>query len=111
MGTVAHIDAQETDNAEGGTRTPMPVKAQRPERCVSTDFTTSACLVFCGHAQYYCITCELSRAYSGFWIAGPLGEMGKTLFQQACSRVGRAHDATNVDISRGDVTVPQETLK
>ncbi len=28
--------------AEGGTRTPMPVKAQRPERCVSTNFTTSA---------------------------------------------------------------------
>src|SRR5579885_2584307 len=30
--------------AEGGTRTPMPIKAQRPERCVSTNFTTSACL-------------------------------------------------------------------
>ena len=28
--------------AEGGTRTPMPLKAQRPERCVSTNFTTSA---------------------------------------------------------------------
>ena len=28
--------------AEGGTRTPMPVQAQRPERCVSTSFTTSA---------------------------------------------------------------------
>ena len=28
--------------AERGTRTPMPVKAQRPERCVSTNFTTSA---------------------------------------------------------------------
>ncbi len=29
-------------SAEGGTRTPMPFRAQRPERCVSTDFTTSA---------------------------------------------------------------------
>jgi hypothetical protein len=28
--------------AEGGTRTPMPLRAQRPERCVSTNFTTSA---------------------------------------------------------------------
>lgn len=29
-------------NAERGTRTPMPLRAQRPERCVSTNFTTSA---------------------------------------------------------------------
>ena len=29
-------------NAEGGTRTPTPFRAQRPERCVSTNFTTSA---------------------------------------------------------------------
>ena len=29
-------------NAEGGTRTPTPLRAQRPERCVSTNFTTSA---------------------------------------------------------------------
>ena len=28
--------------AKGGTRTPMPLRAQRPERCVSTDFTTLA---------------------------------------------------------------------
>ena len=47
--------------AEGGTRTPMPVRAQRPERCVSTNFTTSA---RCGQA-YITVTfatCqELSR--------------------------------------------------
>ncbi len=30
------------ENAEGGTRTPTPLRAQRPERCVSTSFTTSA---------------------------------------------------------------------
>ncbi len=30
--------------AEGGIRTPMPFRAQRPERCVSTSFTTSACV-------------------------------------------------------------------
>lgn len=29
-------------NAEGGTRTPTPFRVQRPERCVSTNFTTSA---------------------------------------------------------------------
>jgi hypothetical protein len=28
--------------AEEGTRTPTPLRAQRPERCVSTSFTTSA---------------------------------------------------------------------
>jgi hypothetical protein len=33
-------------DAEGGTRTPTPLRAQRPERCVSTNFTTSACLGF-----------------------------------------------------------------
>jgi hypothetical protein len=32
--------------AEGGTRTHMPVQAQRPERCVSTNFTTSARCVY-----------------------------------------------------------------
>src|SRR5262245_37854466 len=32
----------EIRGAEGGTRTPMPFRAQRPERCVSTNFTTSA---------------------------------------------------------------------
>ena len=31
--------------AEGGTRTPTPLRVQRPERCVSTSFTTSACLL------------------------------------------------------------------
>src|SRR5947209_19646676 len=30
------------EGAEGGTRTPTPLRAQRPERCVSTNFTTSA---------------------------------------------------------------------
>ena len=38
-------------SAEGGTRTPMPLRAQRPERCVSTNFTTSArCGCLCGQA-------------------------------------------------------------
>src|SRR6266496_2630579 len=46
--------------AEGGTRTPTPFRAQRPERCVSTNFTTSA------QALYYCIPCDLSR---GFFLA------------------------------------------
>ncbi len=32
----------EIRGAEGGTRTPMPLRAQRPERCVSTNFTISA---------------------------------------------------------------------
>jgi hypothetical protein len=36
-------------SAEGGTRTPMPLRAQRPERCVSTNFTTSAGSVQDGH--------------------------------------------------------------
>src|SRR6266568_6483134 len=50
------------ESAEGGTRTPMPVKAQRPERCVSTNFTTSAWLASWRYAQYYCIPCTLSIA-------------------------------------------------
>ena len=33
------------ESAEGGTRTPTPFRVQRPERCVSTNFTTSADLV------------------------------------------------------------------
>src|SRR2546423_10964367 len=49
---------RETSNAEGGTRTPTPFRAQRPERCVSTNFTTSA------QALYYCIPCDLSRGFS-----------------------------------------------
>src|SRR5256714_14235905 len=49
---------RETGNAEGGTRTPTPFRAQRPERCVSTNFTTSA------QALYYCIPCDLSRGFS-----------------------------------------------
>src|SRR2546423_10649082 len=49
---------RETGNAEGGTRTPTPCRAQRPERCVSTNFTTSA------QALYYCIPCHLSIGFS-----------------------------------------------
>ncbi len=33
---------RKTRGAEGGTRTPTPFRVQRPERCVSTNFTTSA---------------------------------------------------------------------
>src|SRR6266699_5863172 len=47
----------ELPSAEGGTRTPTPFRAQRPERCVSTNFTTSA------QALYYCIPCDLSRGF------------------------------------------------
>src|SRR5260370_39707875 len=47
--------------AEGGTRTPMPVRAQRPERCVSTNFTTSA-RPFFWTGLYYCNFCDLSIA-------------------------------------------------
>src|SRR5579864_4873414 len=47
--------------AEGGTRTPMPVQAQRPERCVSTNFTTSARPYF-WTGLYYCNFCDLSIA-------------------------------------------------
>ncbi len=36
------MDGEKEGGAEGGTRTPMPLRAQRPERCVSTNFTTSA---------------------------------------------------------------------
>ena len=55
--------------AEGGTRTPMPFRAQRPERCVSTNFTTSAGWVmypWWGQGLYYCISCGLSSGFSGF---------------------------------------------
>jgi hypothetical protein len=48
--------------AEGGTRTPMPIKAQRPERCVSTNFTTSARFVTSGQTPYYRISLQLSTA-------------------------------------------------
>src|SRR5437588_356649 len=58
---VALLEASQ--GAEGGTRTPMPFRAQRPERCVSTNFTTSAGLS-CGQALYYCIPCALSRGQS-----------------------------------------------
>src|SRR6266702_7969293 len=40
-------------NAEGGTRTPMPFRAQRPERCVSTNFTTSAGVLWTGIILLY----------------------------------------------------------
>ncbi len=50
---------EELLGAEGGTRTPMPFRAQRPERCVSTDFTTSA-RPSLRTGLYYCIFCGLS---------------------------------------------------
>src|SRR5260221_10569064 len=52
---------RKTSSAEGGTRTPMPVRAQRPERCVSTNFTTSA-RPFFWTGLYYCNFCDLSIA-------------------------------------------------
>ena len=67
---------QNIRGAEGGTRTPMPLRAQRPERCVSTNFTTSAGWLFVrfcprqgcsgGHGLYYCIRCDLSRGFVGY---------------------------------------------
>ena len=54
-------------SAEGGTRTPMPFRAQRPERCVSTNFTTSA-EVSLWTGVSYCNSCELSRGVLGFWV-------------------------------------------
>src|SRR6266566_5434410 len=59
--------------AEGGTRTPTPIRAQRPERCVSTNFTTSAGLsIWTGLC--YCIYCDLSIARFG----RDCSESGKT---------------------------------
>ncbi len=51
-------------SAEGGTRTPMPVKAQRPERCVSTSFTTSARL--CGQAYITVSFAHCQEGLTGF---------------------------------------------
>src|SRR5207237_8411421 len=69
-------------NAEGVTRTPMPFRAQRPERCVSTNFTTSA-RMSCGQALYYRNPCDLSigfsrplRCQSIFHIASHFDRMG-----------------------------------
>ena len=45
--------------AEGGTRTPMPLRAQRPERCVSTNFTTSAHLRVCLPLELVLRTCTI----------------------------------------------------
>ena len=52
--------------AEGGTRTPMPFRAQRPERCVSTSFTTSA-EVSCGQGYH---TVTLANCQEVFWGFG-----------------------------------------
>src|SRR5436305_6346074 len=52
--------------AEGGTRTPMPFRAQRPERCVSTSFTTSA-EVSCGQGYH---TVTLANCQEVFWVLG-----------------------------------------
>src|SRR5437763_10911485 len=52
--------------AEGGTRTPMPFRAQRPERCVSTSFTTSA-EVSCGQGYH---TVTLANCQEVFGVLG-----------------------------------------
>src|SRR5256714_2673850 len=55
-----------TRSAEGGTRTPTPFRAQRPERCVSTNFTTSAdALSFPWDEPY--ITASLPSCQEVFW--------------------------------------------
>ena len=47
--------------AEGGTRTPTPLRAQRPERCVSTNFTTSAGWLF------VCAVLSMSGLFGWTW--------------------------------------------
>ena len=40
-----------------------------------------------------------------------VGKVIEAIFKQTCSRVRRSHQSTHVDVGRGNVAVPQQTLE